>query len=105
MYLQVPSSDVNSNLPHQKMFYAFISLSLFFSLPIQLFCPESDVYGLSSGSGYEAYTPYGRLRAQLTKNGSNNGVFGAFGGVGNQNHNHNHNQKERRMNSHLLKTH
>jgi len=61
---------------------------------------ESDVYGLSSGSGYEAYTPYGRLRAQLTaRNGSNNGVFGAFGGVGS------HNQKERRMNSHLLETH
>lgn len=101
MYLQVPSSDVNSKLPHQFTNSPSDVLYLYFSpLAIQLFSPESDVYGLSSGSGYEAYTPYGRLRAQLaSKNGSNNGVFARFGGVGN------HNQKERRMNSHFLETH
>jgi len=54
---------------------------------------ESDVYGLSSGSGYEGYTPYGRWRALLTKSGSNNGIHGGFGGM--------IDQKDRRMNSHL----
>lgn len=43
---------------------------LFFSLPL---IPESDGYGISSGSGYDIYAPltsplYGRLRAQLHMN-------------------------------------